>query len=146
MANFAADWLAIAAELRHTVFELPFVRIVVATLAVQILPVVGDLRLGKRGLRQFVAIAAGSGEMAPGKSKANLLVARQRESRGREAIQVVTLLAPILIGSTGKLRIVLVLVAVHALGKLDLVLSVFAFGDVTLRTFESRVLALQRIS
>lgn len=48
MADLAAERLAICTGLRHAIFELTLVGIKVTTFAIQVFPLVWDLRLGKR--------------------------------------------------------------------------------------------------
>ena len=55
-------WHALA----HAIFELTFVRILVTTRAIQILPVINDRWLGLKSRRFLVALRAGHGDMTTG--------------------------------------------------------------------------------
>jgi len=95
MADLAAEPLAILPDLQHALLELTFVRVRMAALTGQILPVIWNFRFGLRGLCHLVAISAGSREMSSRQIKSNLFVARERESRWNKTIHVMTLLATI---------------------------------------------------
>ena len=70
---------------------------------------------------------------------------RQRISRRLVTLQGVALLALVQPWGGSKLRLVLVVMAIHALRKLDLVEGVLPLCDVTLHALEFRVPSLQRI-
>jgi len=58
MAGFAAESGAISARLLHTLLELPFVRIGMATSAGKFVPVIDNSGLRLESVARFVAIAA----------------------------------------------------------------------------------------
>lgn len=78
MAGFATRGGTIRADLLHSIFELPLVRIQMATGARELTPVVGNcLRL--EVIAFLVAIAARDRHMATGQNKLGLFVPRQRK-------------------------------------------------------------------
>lgn len=83
--------------------------------------------------------------MAAGELEAGLFVLGERKRRRLESLERVTLLALIQPGRSGKLRLVLVMVAVQAAGELDLIKRFLSLRDMALRAFELRVLALKRV-
>ena len=147
MAAFATSRGSVGAKLLHALGKLRFVRILVAGLAVQVLPMVEHhrLRLCFRMLRLFVAIAAGDGHVAPGQNKAGVLVSLQREGGGLETLHRMAFLALVQIRGCGELAIVPILVAVGTFLELNLVERVLPFGNVALGARHSEVLAVQRI-
>jgi len=68
MASFAADGRTVRSRLLHILGELAFVWILVASFAIQILPVIEHNRLGfgVGVFRLLVAVSAWNGNMAPG--------------------------------------------------------------------------------
>ena len=77
MACLATSGGTVGADLLHALLELSFVGIVVATGAVQALPVINDVRFGLELRRFLVALGAGDGDMAAGQNKPGLLVLGQ---------------------------------------------------------------------
>lgn len=66
VASLAPSRRSIGAHLLHAIFELTFVRILVTTRAIQILPVINDRGLGLKSRRFLVALRAGHGDMTTG--------------------------------------------------------------------------------
>ena len=66
MTGFAAEGGAISARLLHTLLELPFVRISMATAAGKFVPVIDNSGLGLESVALFVAIAARDGHVTTG--------------------------------------------------------------------------------
>lgn len=128
----------------HTFAELPAVRIFVAGDAGKIREVVNRCRLRfRRCLRsRLVAVLAGYREMSPGQNKLSLFVPDQAERGGFIAIQRVALLTMIQIWCSSELRLMLILVAIEAERKLDLVYRLFASRNMALCALQAAMLAL----
>ena len=77
MACLATGGGAVGADLLHPVVELALVDILVATGAIQILPVINDVWFGLELSRFLVALGAGYRDMAAGQNKPGLLVLGQ---------------------------------------------------------------------
>jgi len=145
VARFASRGRTVGPLLLHPVLELPFMRIGVATRAIQILPVVDRRWLGLKFSRLLVAIGAGSRQVAAGEDEARLLVIGDGKGRRFISVKRVAAIAGVEIGSSHELSGVLVGVAVRAVLELHLEKRVFALGNVTLRALDTRVPSLQRI-
>src|SRR5579862_6588668 len=95
VAGFAAKRLAVRASLRHSLLKLPLVQINVATLAVQILPLIGNLGSRQRSIGEFVAIRARCRQVPAVQRKSNLFVAGEGKRRWNKTVQVMTLFAAV---------------------------------------------------
>jgi hypothetical protein len=145
MAGFAADSGAIRAGLLHSLFELPSVRIGMATRTKEFIPVVRN-RLGLKAIAWFVTIAAGDCHVAPGQNELGLFVPSQRERGWFVSLQVVASLTTVEVGGGGKLSRMLVGVAVSTALELDLEQRVFTLGDVAARALHHGVTQFEGIS
>ena len=145
VAGFAAKRLAVRASPRHSLLKLPLVQINVATLAVQILPLIGNLGSRQRSIGEFVAIGARCRQVPAVQRKSNLFVAGEGKRRWNKTVQVMALFAAVQIRRAGELGIVIVLVAIRALREFDLVQRLPALGNMTFATLERCVLARERI-
>ena len=99
MAGFTSGWCPIRPHLRHAFFELPFVRVVVATGAIQIAPVIdgGGLGLEFRGL--LVAVGARRRQVTSSQRKVRFLVPRQGKRGRLIGLESVAAVAGVEIGS-----------------------------------------------
>ena len=126
-------------RLLHALFELSFVRIGVATRAIQILPVVNHGRLGLELRRFLVAIGAGHGNVPAGKHEARLLVLGQAEGGGPVSLEIVAAITGIEVWRRRKLPGMLVGVTIGAALELNLEQRVLPFRDMALRAFQPRM-------
>ncbi len=168
VAGFAANGRTIAAQRLHALGELVVVRILMAGGAGIVLKVEDRSRViaGRTpGIRNFVlhrnrgrqqhglrkrrgrlmAITADDCQVPSSERETCLLVLSKGERGGLETVDRMALLAPIQPRRRGKLRLVLVMMAVQAAGELDAIQRVLALGNVATRTFHFGVLAFQRI-
>jgi len=102
---------------RHALFELPLVWILVAGCAGKI----AEMKWhgpGVECIARFVAFVTRRRDVAAGQDKLRFFVARQGKSGRPVSIQGVTFVAAIEIWRSSKLPLMLVLVAIGALGKL----------------------------
>lgn len=145
MASLTSRRSPVRPHLPHTLRELAFVRVLMADGAGSVVELVQNDLLELRRGAFLMAIGTGGREMSPRERKAGLLMLRQRECRGMIALQVMALLAAVEIGRGGKLALMIVLMAVHAFGELDLVERVLALRNMTAGALHFRVLEFQRI-
>ena len=120
-------------------------RIIVATGAVQTLPVIDHGRLRLELRRFLVTVGAWNRDVPACQHKVRLLVFRKAESRRLVTLKIVAAVACVEVRSRGKLCSMLVGVTVGAALELNLEQRVLPFRDVALHTLQSRMLALQRI-
>lgn len=144
MASLASFSGAIGTLLCHAVLELTFVNVLMATGAVQILPVVHH-RLRLKLFRFFVAVATRNRHMASGQDELRLLVLGQRKRRGFVSLDGVAFIAGVEIRRRHKLPGVLILMAVGAILEFHFEQRVLAFRDMALGALHSGVSAHQRI-
>ena len=74
MAGLAPALRAVSPDSLHAILELPLMRIVVATGAVQIAPVINNGGLGLELRRFLVAVGAGNGDVPSREYEVSLLV------------------------------------------------------------------------
>ena len=145
MAGFAPRDRAVGPRLLHALLELPFVGIIVAVGATQILPVINDCRLGVE-LRGFLmTFGTRDRNMPAGERKMRLLVLGQAERGWLVSLESMAAIASVEVRCRGKLPRMLIGVAIGAALELNLEQCVFPLRDVTLSTFQARMPALQRI-
>lgn len=123
MAGLAPQRLARGVAPRHAFGKLALVNVLMATGATERVEVI------ERNLRadcRLVAVVAGYCLVPSGERKTRFLVHVQRVAGGLEGRSRVALLATVAPGLCRKLALVLILVAIHAEGKLDLVASLLA--------------------
>ena len=120
-------------------------RIGMATGAGQILPMISHGRLWFEFRRLFVTVTARNRDVPAGQDEVRLFVACQREGRGLVTLKIVALVASVEIRCRRELSGMLVVVAVGAALKFDFEQSIFALGNVALRTLDTRMASLQRI-
>lgn len=144
MAGFAASRSTICAGLLHSFFELPFVRIEMATRTRQLVPVICDC-LRFKAIALFVAIAAGNCHVPACQNEFRRFVLRQGECRRFVSLQVVTALTTIEVWGRGKLSRVFVGMAVGTVLKFDFEERVFALGNMASGTLHVCVSALEGI-
>lgn len=94
-------------------------RIVVATRAIQILPVIDGRWLGLKLCRLLVAVGARGREVAAGQRKVRFLMSRQSKRRRLIGLESVAPVAGIEIGSGRKLSGVAIAVAISAAREFD---------------------------
>lgn len=120
-------------------------RIVVATGAIQILPVIDGGRFGLKFSRLLVAVSARRRHVATSQRKMRFLVPRQGKRGRLIALECVAAVAGVEIGSGRELPGMTIAVAVGALRELDFEQRVLPLRKVTLRALQPRMPALQRI-
>ena len=145
VASFTTEDSAVRTTPRHPLAKLPVVRILMAGGArfvceVKRQDLVGALRHGR-----LVTLIAGHRGMSARQRELRLLMHCNREERALKTLHVVTVFAPVVMGRTGKLPIMCVLVALRAIRELHLVNSVPAGGGMALRALDGGMLALERI-
>ena len=145
VASFAPRHRTVGPRQLHALFELSLVRIVVATGAVQSLPVVNHCRLRLELRRFLVTVGAGNRNVPAREHEVRLLVLGQAERGRLVSLEIVAAVAGVEVGRRDKLPGMPVGVTVDATLELDLEKRVFPFRDMTLRTFNRRMLPLQRI-
>lgn len=120
-------------------------RVVVATGAIQILPVIdgGGLGLKFRGL--LVAVGARRRHVAASQRKVRFLVPRQGKRGRLIGLESVAAVAGVEIGSGRELPAMAIAVAVSAAREFDFEQSIFPLRNVALRALQPRMPALQRI-
>lgn len=145
MARLATKRRTVSTSLQHPFLELAPVRIIVANAAGAVLKAIDNsvFSLGRGPL--LMAVAAGSRHVSTGELKARVLVPRQGERGGPIALQVMALIAAIEVRSAYELRLVLVFVTVHALGKFQAVDRVLSLGNVTLPALQCGMFEFERI-
>ena len=121
MAGLATGGSFVGAELLHALLELAFMRIVVATGTVQVLPAIDSGWFGLELGGFLVALGACYGDVAASQDKAGLLVLCQAKGRRLVSRQIVALVAGVEIRSGGKLVGVSIGMAIGAAGKLDFI-------------------------
>ena len=127
MAGFASHDRAVGPRLLHALLELPFVGIIVATGATQILPVINDCRLGVE-LRGFlVTFGTRDRNMPAGEREMRLLVLGQAERGWLVSLESVAAIASVEVRCRGKLPRMLVGVAIGAALELNLEQCIFPF-------------------
>ena len=146
MASFATDRGTIRPHLAHLLVKLALMRVLVTGGTGAIVEMVKDRILGFRGGSLFMTVAAGNCDVAAGENEARLLVALNGVGRRLPTVQGVALFANVLIGGTGKLRLMFVFVTGHAAVELQLVDGLFTFRNVAPRTFHLGVLGFQWVS
>lgn len=145
VAGLAPSMSAVSADSLHAFLELPLMRIVMATRAVQVAPVIDNGGLGLELRRFLVAVGTGNGDVPSGEREMSFLVLGQRKRGRLVAIHGVTTLASIEIRRGGKLSGVPVAMAICAAIEFDFECCVLPFWDMALRTFQPSVATLQRI-
>ena len=145
MTGFTACGGTVPPLLSHTVFELTFVRIGMATGAIEVFPVVDGRRLGLEFGRFLVAIGARHRNMPARQHEPGLFVLGQGKGGGLIPFEGMAAIAGVEVGRRHKLPSVLVRVAVGAARELDLENSVRALGDMALAALHPGVPTLQRI-
>ena len=121
---------------RHPLHKLPLVHILVAGRAIETSKVEG--RYFCTGHR-LMAVVAGDGFMSPRQREIRLLVLDQRVGRRLERRPRVAWLASIAPRRAGKLPLMFIGVAIHALGELDLEFRVVPCGHMARSTFHTGV-------
>lgn len=145
MTGFASRHGTIGPRLLHAISKLTFMRIAVATGAVEVAPVI-HRRFRLELCRFFVAVGAGYRDVAAGQNEAGLLVLRQAEGGRLVGLQIVAAVTCVEVGCCGKLPRMLIGVAVHTALELDFEKGVLAFGNVALCALQPRMRALQWVS
>lgn len=120
-------------------------RIIVATGAIQILPVINDRGLWLELRRLLVTIGARNRNVPARQHEVRLLVLGQAERGRLVSLEVMAAVARIKVGRRRKLPRMLVRVTIHAAVEFDLEQRLLPLRDVTLRAFQTRMPALQRI-
>lgn len=119
VASLAATLGAVGPDSLHALLELPFMRIVMATGAVQVAPVIDNGGLGLELRRFLVAVSTGNGDVPSGEREMSFLVLGQRKRGRLVAIHRMTTFASIEIRRGGKLSRVPVAMAICAAIKFD---------------------------
>ena len=145
VAGLAACRRTVGTLLLHALFELALVRIGVTAGTVQVFPVIDRRRLGLEFRRLFVAIRAGSRHVTSGENEARLLVLGDAERGGLVALESVAAIAGVEIGRGNELSGMPVSMAIRAVLEFHLEQRLFALGNMTLGTLDSRVASLQRV-
>jgi len=114
VAGLAPTLGAVSPDSLHALLELPLMRIVMATGAVQVAPVIDNGGLGLELRRFLVAVGTGNGDVPSREYETSLLVLGQRKGRRLVAIHRMTTLASIEIRRGGKLSRVPVAMAICA--------------------------------
>src|SRR5207302_9076203 len=96
----------------HAVLELAFVRVGMATGAVQILPVIENRRLRLEFRRHFVAVGTRDRDVPSGEQEMSLLVLGKGEGGRLIGLKIVTTIAGIEVRCGGKLSLMAVAVAI----------------------------------
>lgn len=145
VARLAAQRGPIGVPLRHAFLELTLVGIGVARRAGTIFEMERQDFVRSSAQTGLVAVRAGNGRMNSGKGKTRVLVLRNREGRAMKVSYRVAILATILVGCSGELLVMGVLVAIRAGREFDFILSVLARGCMALLARDGRMFSLQRI-
>lgn len=145
VAGLAAGGSPVGPDLLHACVELSFMRIVMATGAIEILPVINDGRFRLELCRLFVAFGAWHGHVTARQHKMGFLVFGQCERGGLVSFEVVAAVASIEVRGRSELAGVTIAVAISATLKLYLEESVLALGDVALGALQARVASFQRV-
>lgn len=146
MTRLASSGGPVGAHLLHTLVELAFMGINVATAAIEIAPVIDSSRLRLK-LRRFpMALGAGHSNVSARQDEAGLLVLGQGEGGGFVAFESVAALASVEVWSCGELAGMPVCMAIGAALEFHLEQGVLALRYVALGALQSRVSTLQRIS
>ena len=119
VAGLAPSLSAVSADSLHALLELPLMRIVMATGAVQIAPVIDHGGLGLELCRFLVALGTGDGDVPASECEVSFLVLGQGKRGRLVAIHCVTTLAGIEIRRCGKLSRVTVAMAICAAIEFD---------------------------
>ncbi len=120
-------------------------RVLVATAAVQVCPVIDHSRLRLELRRFLMTFRAGRRHVATGQREAGVFVLGQGKRRWLVTFEIVAAVAGVEVRSRRKLPGMLIGVAVNAAIKFDFEQSVFALGNMALRAFQARMSTLQRI-
>ena len=145
VASLASRNRTVGPSLLHSFFELPFVGIIVATGATQVLPVVNDCRLGLELRRLLVTFGTRDRNMPAGEREMRLLVLGQGERGWLVSLERMAAIASVEVRCRGKLPRMLIGMAIGAVREFNLEQCVFPLRDVTLSTFQASMSALQRI-
>ena len=145
MAGLASGDCTIGSRLLHTLFELSFVRITVATAATQILPVINDRRLRPELRGLLVTISTRDRDVPTRQYEVRLFVLSQTKRGRLVSLERMAAVAGVEVGRRHKLPRMIVGMAVGAAFEFDLEHCVIPSRDVTFRTFHHRMFALQRI-
>jgi len=145
VASLAPRRGAVRPDLQHALLELPFVRIGVATRAIQLAPVVDHGRLWLELGRLLVTVQAGHRNVAARQHESGLLVPGQRECRGLVSLKIMATIAGVKVRRGCELSGVLVAVTVRTAVELDFEKSVLPLRRVALCAFEAGMSALQGI-
>jgi len=141
VTGFASGFGSIGPYLQHALVELPFVRIVVATLAIQIVPVIPGCRLWLKIRRLFVAIRTRNRDVSARQHEMRLSVLRQRKGGRLVAIDGVTTVAGVEIRRSCELLTMTIRMAIGAALKLHFEHRVLPLRNVTLRALQPRMTA-----
>src|SRR5579863_2900931 len=145
MTSLAPSRRAVGSDELHSLRELSFVGVVVATGAAQVVPVIfrNRLRLKLRGF--LVAIGTRYRDVASGQYKLSFLVLGQCKCGGFVSLKIVTTVARVEIRSRRELCGMAVAVAIGTAFKFDLEQRVLPFRYVTLLALQAGMASLQRI-
>src|SRR6516165_8511859 len=146
MAGFATEGRTIRPLFRHTVVEFTLMRILMAPGAGLILKFERQDLIRAPGCAELMAIAAGYSGVRAGEREFRVAVLCHRVGRAVPVDYGVAVFAAVLVGSTRKLVVVGILVAIHAEFELDVVDRVLARRNVALRTFHLDVFAFQGVA
>lgn len=145
MARLASRCRPVGAYCLHSLLELPLMRILMATGAGQVLPVVNDRRFGREVRGFLVAIATWNGDVPVGEQEARFLVTRQRKRGWLVTLQIVAAVTSIEIWRGGKLTGMPIAVAIGAALEFDFEYRFLSPRNVALCALQPGMSALQRI-
>lgn len=139
MTRLTSGLRSIGSHLQHAFLELPFVRIVMATLAIQIVPVISSRRLGLKIRRLFVAVPTRNRYVPTRQYEVRLSVLGQRKGGWLVSLDRVTTVARVEIRRSRELLPMTIRMAIGAALKLYFEDRVLPFRDVTLRALQPRM-------
>lgn len=145
MTRLAAKQSPIGAFALHAVVEFTVMRIDVASGTSAVLEMERQNLVGTIRCAHLMAFAARYGHMCSRQRKFRLSMLGDGEERAVEVRYGMAILATIPIKSGGKLSVVSVLVAIHAVREFNFVNGVLASGQMALGTLHSYVLAFQGV-
>jgi len=145
VARFAAQRGSIGALLRHAVLEFALVDILVAGSARAVREMERQNLVRPSAQPHLVTFRAGDGHVRPRQHKVGVLVLRNGEGRTMKVFYSVAILATILVGSSGKLLVMRILMAIRASRELHFVECVLAGWRVAFVASDGRMFSLERV-
>jgi len=145
MAGFTSQRGAIRAQRRHALLEFPTVGVLMAGGASTVLEMERQHLVGPPAQTHLVTIRARHRDVSSRKHEPGFAVHGDGIVRSVEIFDGVAFLTPILVGRSGKLPVVDVLVAIGTRFEFDPIDRVLPSGEVAFGTLHLYVLALERI-